>query len=114
MKHAMFSLALVLVAVGVAAQPAPAGPAEVGKQQRQAERMRIASARAAAEARYRDQERACWQRFAVNDCLRDAARERRAMLDRLRDEELVLNAREREARTTERLHAIEQKANRSD
>ena len=74
-----------------------------------AQRQRIEQGRAAARQRYHDDELACWQRFAVNDCLRDARLQRRAVFDMLRRDEQVVNAAERERRTGERLRAIEDK-----
>jgi hypothetical protein len=53
----------------------------------QAERERVARQREAAQQRYRDDELACWRRFAVNDCLGEAKRERRGQLDALRQQE---------------------------
>lgn len=76
----------------------------------QAERERVARQREAAQQRYRDEELACWRRFAVNDCLGEAKRERRGQLDALRRQDLQLNALERERRTAQHLRQIEQKA----
>ena len=44
----------------------------------------------------------CWQKFAVNACLIESRRIRRQALDPLAQQELVLNAREREWRSTQR------------
>lgn len=74
-----------------------------------AQRQRIEQARGAARQRYHDDELACWRRFAVNDCLRDARLQRRQVLDALRSDEQGVNAAERERRTGERLRAIEDK-----
>ena len=74
-----------------------------------AERRRIAGERAAAHARYNEDRRACWQRFAVNACLDQARERRRAALDALRHDELTLNAQERERRTAARLDEIARK-----
>lgn len=107
-----FGFALSMALPAAAQQnAAPAQPGAATDQAWvQSERTRIANARAAAEQRYGEQERACWQRFAVNDCLHAAQRERRAALDVLRHEELALNAHERQQRVAERLRAIEEKA----
>ena len=40
-------------------------------------------------------EKACWKRFAVNDCVSRARQQRRQTQDRLRQQELALNALER-------------------
>lgn len=117
-------LSLVVTAVGCAApaprdattQPAstlaaPAGltDAEFGAWLR-GERDRVARERSAARERYDSDERACWQRFAVNDCLREARVRRRDVLDALRRDELALNAIEREHKTSARLRALGQKS----
>ena len=73
------------------------------------ERQRIADGRAAANARYEQDRRACWQRFAVNDCLDRARDNRRTVLDALRHDELALNAQERQRRSAARLDEIARK-----
>jgi hypothetical protein len=74
-----------------------------------AERERIADGRAIAHARYEQDRRECWQRFAVNACLDRAREHRRAVLDALRHDELALNAQERNRRTAARLDQIAHK-----
>lgn len=74
------------------------------------ERARIAATRAAADQRFADAEPACWQRFAVNDCLQRARVERRQALAALRQQELALNAQERRRAADARLRQIEGKA----
>lgn len=46
--------------------------------------------------------KACWQKFAVNACLSDARKTRRAALEPLRQQDLVLNTQERLWRTEQR------------
>lgn len=46
--------------------------------------------------------KACWQKFAVNACLSDARKARRAALEPLRQKDLVLNTQERLWRTEQR------------
>ena len=115
-------LALILLAAGCAQGPLPAAPARHASAALQAptgapfepwlqrERDRVAQQREAAQQRYHDDELACWRRFAVNDCLSEAKQQRRGTLDALRQQELQLNALEREQRSAARLRAIEQKA----
>ena len=79
-----------------------------------AQRARIAAARGEATQRYEATEKACWQRFAVNDCLRQARTERRAVLDRLRQQELAVNDLDRRRRADERLRQLERKQSGSD
>ena len=62
----------------------------------QAQRARIASERGAATRHFEEAEQACWQRFAVNDCLQQARVQRRTALDRLRQQELAINDLERQ------------------
>lgn len=74
-----------------------------------AERVRIAAERSRVEAQYQGEERACWGRFAVNDCLAEARARRRSALADLRRQEISLNDAERKQRAAERLRAIEQR-----
>ena len=80
----------------------------------QAQRARIVSERGAATRHFEEAEKACWQRFAVNDCLRQARTERRAVLDRLRQQELAVNDLDRRRRADERLRQLERKPSGSD
>lgn len=75
-----------------------------------AERARIAAERGKVEAQYRDEERACWGRFAVNDCLAAARAKRRSALADLRRQEISLNEAEHKQRAAERLRSMEQRA----
>lgn len=76
----------------------------------QDQRSRIEDARQGARQRFDEQERYCWTRFAVNDCLRNASDERRLVLDRLRQEELALNDVERKQNAARRLRELERKS----
>ncbi len=60
-----------------------------------AERSRIAAEPNAARQRFEQAEKACWKHFAVNDCVSRARQQRRQTQDRLRQQELALNALER-------------------
>lgn len=73
------------------------------------QRERVTQARGAAQARFAADETGCWQRFAVNDCLRQARLQRRAVLDQLRQQELALNEIERQRRTEQRLRQLDEK-----
>jgi hypothetical protein len=66
------------------------------------ERKQLQQERAALEQAHEVRMRECWQRFAVNDCLREVRRSRRAVLDPLRERELQLNAQDRAWRTQQR------------
>lgn len=76
----------------------------------------IAAQRAALNARrsqitvtYDMQARACWQKFAVNACLSDVRRARRAAIEPIQQEELHLNTQERAWRTEQRILRLEGK-----
>lgn len=119
MTRPVFLLAMVLALAGCARPmlpeatstlvvPAAMDDAHYDVWQR-AERERITQARQAADARYQAEELDCWQRFAVNDCLRDARRARRVVQDRMRQEELTLKTEERARQTRARQQAIDSK-----
>ena len=82
---------------------------EDAAQAREAERSRIAQQRAAIAAEQAGTEKACWQRFAVEDCLEAARAQARSQLAPLRARELELNQQERQERAAQRLRAIEAK-----
>ena len=91
-------LRVVVLAVGVAlAADAPA------------EHERILAERAQAEQRYAEAERDCRARFVVTSCVEAARAQRRDALNRLRNEELVLDRAERRQRAAERSAAIHDK-----
>ncbi|MBI2772300.1 MAG: hypothetical protein HYX47_21955 [Burkholderiales bacterium] len=75
----------------------------------EAEQARIVSLRAEAEARYAADQKDCWQKFAVNDCLAAAKARRREVLSDLRRQEISLSDAERKRRGAERVRAIEEK-----
>ena len=66
------------------------------------QREAIAQDRQAVMRTYEQAAKACWQKFAVNNCLSDARKERRAALEPLRQKDLVLNTQERLWRTEQR------------
>lgn len=73
------------------------------------QREHIASQRAEVMAVYQQEARACWQKFAVNACLSAARKNRRAALEPLRQQDLLLNAQERQWRTEQRSLRLEGK-----
>ena len=75
---------------------------------RKAERDRIARERDALTARRQQEEAVCYQRFAVEDCLRGVRAKARETHDRLRAQEIELNDAERREKAAERLRAIEE------
>ena len=73
------------------------------------QREEITQQREAVMAVYQDDAKACWQKFAVNACLSDARRNRSAALEPLRQQDLLLNAQERQWRTEQRHLRLEGK-----
>jgi len=72
----------------------------------QAERDRIAAERARAEAAFAVRERECHARFVVTSCLDAARRDRRQALERLRQQQVVLDEAERKQRAAKRMETI--------
>ncbi|HSV35974.1 MAG TPA: hypothetical protein VLI46_10485 [Ramlibacter sp.] len=74
-----------------------------------AERARIGAERVRADAAFRAEEKVCYTRFAVNDCLKAAQSRKREVLADLRRQEVALNDAERRRKAGERLRASEEK-----
>jgi hypothetical protein len=103
----LLSLLLTGAIAGVQAQPATpldGAPARIADQ-----RERLQSERSAIEQEHAARMRDCWQRFAVNACLREVRRSRHAALDPIRAQELELNAQERAWRTWQRDERLREK-----
>jgi hypothetical protein len=66
------------------------------------QRALLDSQRAEVMAVYQKEAQICWQKFAVNACVSDARKIRRAALEPLRQKELLLNAQERQWRIEQR------------
>jgi colicin import membrane protein len=114
--HAAWSITIILIAGGAHSVWAQAPkspqisetPSWTELEQRKKERERIAGERSKANNLYAEQERECYQQFAVNDCLRDA---RGRLTDRLSDlkrQEVALNDVERRERAASKLRSIEE------
>jgi len=73
------------------------------------ERARIRDERAQAQRLFEERERQCNERFAVTSCLESARAQRREALDRLRQEELVLDSAQRKQRAADRAARIREK-----
>jgi len=101
-----WSLALWGLAAGVAAAQAPSEPAlawnDKAYQRIEAERSEASDCWAAQEAQ-------CYQRFAVNDCLKQVQTGRSARMAELKRQETALRARERAERGAEQLERIAQR-----
>jgi hypothetical protein len=98
MKHRVL-FALAFAAAAVHAQVPDAA----------AERERIKAERGAAEARYKEAQKACRQKFAVTDCLDKARREHNTATDELKRQEHVLNDAERRKRAADAQKQIDEK-----
>lgn len=109
-------LTLGWLAFSVQAQPVPAADAAPSPQELQQraqqhaqERQDILHRRSQIDARRVEGEKACWQRFAVDNCLREVRAQAREQDTALRERELRINSEERQEKASERLRAIEQK-----
>jgi colicin import membrane protein len=71
---------------------------------------RIATQRSEAEAAFRAQEKACYSKFAVVDCLNAAKAHRRQVLADLRRQEISINDAQRKRKAAEHLRAIEERS----
>lgn len=75
-----------------------------------AERARIKAERASAETSFHAEERACYGKFAVNDCVNAAKARRRAVVTPLQRQEIALNDAERRRKAAERSREGEERA----
>lgn len=94
--------ALMLVLAAGAAWPQTADEIEV-------ERARIAQERTARSLAYLEGRRACYQRFAVNDCLDEQRLRHNEIMGDLRRQEIALNDLERAQRTAQRMRILEER-----
>lgn len=74
-----------------------------------AERARLKAAREKAEAEYKSEEKGCYGKFAVNDCLAAARAKRREAVSDLRRQEIALNDAERKRKATERQRSLDER-----
>lgn len=74
------------------------------------EQARINEARSRARAEFDREEAICYQRFAVNDCLKEVRKRRRTTLDALRREEIILNDQRRAHAAEQRRRRVEESA----
>jgi colicin import membrane protein len=74
-----------------------------------AERARLAAARSHAEIQYKAEEKACYSKFAVNDCVAAAKVRRRQALEDVRRQEISINDAERKRKAAERLRAQQER-----
>ena len=110
--------ALVAMLLGAAPplaaqQPSPASDIVAVVAWESAEHARIAAERAQVYARVTQAEVACYQRFAVNDCLARVRGERREVLSDLRRQEVALNDAARKRRASQQLLRIDERVRES-
>ncbi|PUE52913.1 hypothetical protein [Limnohabitans parvus] len=103
MKRSLFAVVAAL-STSLSAQSLLGAPEFIRVQ-----REEIARQREVITAFYQEDAKACWQKFAVNACLSDARKMRRAALEPLRQQDLLLNAQERQWRTEQRNLRLEGK-----
>jgi len=103
----LLSLGGGALAADVSADP-PAQP-QSAPSFTEVERSRIERERAAEMLRQQQVESACYQRFAVNDCLLESRVKHREVMADLKRQEIALNDRERRLRSSEQLRRIEDK-----
>jgi hypothetical protein len=96
-------LSFLLVAFSLVSTRAQTNQEDVTRQQ-------IQEARSAEETRFSVQERACYERFAVNDCLKQVRAKRRLALDDLRRQDIFLNDLERRKKGSDQLELIQEKS----
>jgi colicin import membrane protein len=106
----MKAIVLYLVLGAVVCGPARALDAA----EERAERQRIDSERAQVDAAYAQRERECRERFVVTSCLEDAQRDRRLALERLRQQQAILDEAQRKQRAAQRMDDIRNKVSGQD
>jgi uncharacterized protein YecT (DUF1311 family) len=74
----------------------------------------IAATRASYQEQFDAQEIACYQRFAVNDCLLDSRRTQREVLADLRRQEVLINDTQRKRRGAQQLLKTDEKLKTQD
>ena len=74
-----------------------------------AERARLKAQRSKVEAEFTAEEKACYGKFAVTDCLTAARTKRRTAVGDLRRQEIALNDTARKRNAAERRHSIDEK-----
>lgn len=107
-RFVLVALAWGLSTLGVAADEG----AKDARAAEAAERSRITQERAAANEQFDRASRACYQRFAVTDCLEQARAQRRDRLGDLRRQEISLNDADRRRKAAEALQRAESRTER--
>lgn len=103
LKKLLLCVALVAGGVPVWAQTS----AVAGNINPDAERARLTKERAEIDARAKAEQTACYQRFAVEDCLQESRRKRRTAEDSIKRQEADLNDMERKRRAADQLERLD-------
>ncbi|MBP9734605.1 MAG: hypothetical protein KBD82_03005 [Rhodoferax sp.] len=74
------------------------------------QRQQIAKARAQQVLKQQEQERICYTKFAVTDCLRELRSQHRSVLNDLRRQEMILNDMDRQSKAVQALQRLESKS----
>lgn len=110
MKLTMRLLSLALASGAVVAQAQPVGLNEADPARIEQEHTRIAAERKQVDAIYAEGEAACYQKFALNDCMDKVRAQRRKSLADLQRQEVALNDAQRRRKGAEQLQRAEQKS----
>jgi colicin import membrane protein len=102
MKRLLVALAIFCTAAFALAQEE--------EPQVKAERARITAERNQAETVYRSEEKACYGKFAVTDCVKAAKSKRRGVLADLHRQEVSLNDAQRKRQAAEHLRQLEERS----
>jgi hypothetical protein len=98
----------LLLLSSLAFGPALAAPSDA------VERQRIAAERAEVEKAFAAREAECRERFVVTSCLDAARRDRRDAMERLHQQQIVLDEAQRKQRAAERIEEIRSKVSADD
>lgn len=109
MRNWLVFLSIGLMASALQAQQLQE-PATPGADGFQIELDRIQAERARQEAHYAEEEAACYQRFAVNDCLREVRAKRRLVMENLRRQEISVNEMQRKQKAAEQIRRLDEKS----
>jgi len=106
MKPCAVFLSLVLLSGSLLAQDVDTASLQVREA---AQRESIARTRERYVLQFKQQEAACYQRFAVNDCLLESRRAEREIMADLRRQEILLNDAQRKRRAAQQLLRSDEK-----
>ena len=112
MTKTLRPLLLVLLAAGAGSGWAQTVAAD-GNVDLAAERARLKEERSVVDRRAQQEQVACYQKFAVEDCLRESRRQRRTLDDDLKRQEAAINDIDRKRRAAAQLERLDKAPPRS-